>query len=82
MLKDQRLNISSTYKKILKRISKIKGSKEVICTIDVSQSKPTLVKSSKVVEYHSDGNLENAFDFLTVMPKVILVDLDAAIAKE
>lgn len=55
--------------------------KEVISTIDINDGKPSLVKSSIVSEHHSGDSLTNAFNYLKVMPKVVLVDLDAAMGK-
>ncbi len=61
--------------------SKTQKVKEVISTIDINDGKPSLVKSSIVSEHHSGDSLTNAFNYLKVMPKVVLVDLDAAMGK-
>jgi hypothetical protein len=39
------------------------------------------VRSSILSEHHSGDSLAVAFNYLKVMPKVVLVDLDAAMGK-
>ena len=35
-----------------------------------------------MTEFHSEGNIERAYDYISVLPKIVCVDLDAAFGKE
>ena len=79
---DATLNISQEYRGYFRDIArKTHPRREVIATIDISQGKPTLVKSSVLTEHHSGDDLETAYSYISVIPKVVLVDLDSAIGK-
>ena len=75
-------NLSEEYRYYFKQIArKTQSLKEVIATIDISEAKPTLVKSSELTENHSGNDLSLAYEHISVLPKVVLVDLDAATGK-
>ncbi|CAH6420029.1 Phosphoribosyl-ATP pyrophosphohydrolase [uncultured virus] len=52
--------------------------KRVMVTCDVYNGKPSLVKSGKVVEHHSNGRIEDAMEFLSIFPDMLIVDLNGA----
>ncbi len=55
--------------------------KRLIPTIDLSDSHPILVKSSKITEIHSEGSVDKAFERISLLGNVVLVDIDAALGK-
>jgi hypothetical protein len=83
ILSNPAINTSEQYRillnSLIKRTSK---RKEAIATIDISEGKPTLVKSSLLSERHSDNNLSKAYSYISLLPTVVLVDLDAALGRE
>jgi phosphoribosyl-ATP pyrophosphohydrolase/phosphoribosyl-AMP cyclohydrolase len=47
----------------------------------LSESQPILVKSSKITEIHSEGSVDKAFDRISLLGEVVLVDIDAALGR-
>lgn len=81
-LNNKNIELSEEYRSIFTQISVCTQKiKEVIATIDINEGKPTLVKSSQLSEHHSDNNLTHAYRFISPLPKIVIVDLDAALGK-
>ena len=55
-----------------------KRQREVIGTIDLIKGAPILVEQSIFREKHSNGDIMDAWNFIKIMPQIVLVDIDGA----
>jgi len=68
------------YNKIYQELLPI-TSKRVMVTCDLYNGKPTLVKSGKVMEHHSNEDINKALEFISVFPDILVVDLNGAMGE-
>lgn len=79
ILNDKNLLLDSVYKNIYQKICSKKSQKRVILTMDLYDTKPVLVKSGQVFEVHSNGNINEALNKISLHPDILVVDLNGAI---
>jgi hypothetical protein len=63
-------------------MSSSRWNKRLIGTIDISEGKPILVKSSVISESHNEESLAKAYEHISLLQELVLVDIDAAINKD
>ncbi|MCJ7637406.1 MAG: HisA/HisF-related TIM barrel protein, partial [Nitrososphaeraceae archaeon] len=56
-----------------------KRNRRVIVTMDLYDQKPVLVQNGKVTEIHSNGDIMQAFEKISIFPDILVVDLNGAI---
>lgn len=78
---DDRLTISPEYSDMYQSMV-FKERRRVIVTMDLYDGKPVLVKSGKVFETHSEGDIVRAFNNISIFPDILVVDLNGAIDYE
>jgi phosphoribosyl-AMP cyclohydrolase/phosphoribosylformimino-5-aminoimidazole carboxamide ribonucleotide (ProFAR) isomerase/phosphoribosyl-ATP pyrophosphohydrolase len=78
-IRDELMNISpdDEYRILYRSLLPI-SCRRVMVTCDIYNGKPTLVKSGKIMEYHSDSDINKAMDFISIFPDILTVDLNAA----
>lgn len=93
-LEDKRLNISKRYMKFysdlladvptatIDVVPENKYKKDVVFTIDMYDTNPVLVQRGKVYTTHSNGNVYEALERISVANNVFIADLNGAIDNE
>lgn len=78
ILNNQKLKISPKYKYLYESLLP-KIRKEVVFTIDMYDNKPVLVQKGKIMEIHSDGDVNKAIEKINISNNILVVDLNGAI---
>ena len=88
-LQDSRFSLSTDTKNLFQHLvvsSQINtgacSRRNILLTLDLFDGQPVTVKQGVVQEPHSDGNVEQALEFISVFPDVLVVDLNRALQKE
>lgn len=59
-----------------------KTNRRIIATIDLYDGHPSLVKSGKVFETHSNGDFQKALKYISIFPDFLVVDLNKAMNQD
>jgi len=78
ILNDPKLKISPKYKYLYESILP-KNRKEVVFTMNMYNNKPVLVQKGKIMEIHSDGDINKAIEKISISNNILVVDLNGAI---
>lgn len=78
ILDDKRLNVSSEYKEIYNSFFP-RSKRDVVFTLDIYDKQPVLVKKGKIIETHSNGDITEAINKISIAPNIFIADLNGAI---
>ena len=75
ILNDKTLRVSSSYVSMYSKLkfNSLKKSRRLIVTLDLFNNQPVLVKSSKVYQVHSDGDVKKALDKISLFSDILIV---------
>ena len=75
ILNDKTLRVSSSYVSMYSKLkfNSLKKSRRLIVTLDLFNNQPVLVKSSKVYQVHSDGDVKKALDKISLFTDILIV---------
>lgn len=79
ILNNRELLLNKTYKNIYQKLCSKNTHRRLILTMDLYNMQPVLVKSGKVFESHSNGDINEAFNKILLHPDILVVDLNGAI---
>ncbi len=82
MLNNCDIELPSLYKHIYDEMIRNNIRRRVILTLDMYNTHPVLVKSGKVSEIHTNGNVNDAIDVISLYPDVLVVDLNGALGEK